>query len=377
MAERTVYYATNRRHTGNAERPTGYSGKPSEDGIENLRLGEVRFRVAEDQVTKRLWKASSLGPGDGNSLAKYFSGRIKDNGRVVPYPEKLVSGEGELLPAANQKLGSRRLFEALRAAMTSGCDVLIYVHGYGVSWRSAVASAAALQEMLNRKLGVGDKPVLVLLFSWPSDGKKIPWTSYRSDRKDAADSGLALGRGILKLRDYLSGLSPRDYCGQNLHVLCHSMGNWVLRNAIDRILEYGGPRPLPRVLDSVFMCSPDVADSVFDNLGNSPGPMLPLLELARSVSIYHNRGDAALVVSDTTKGNENRLGSNGAAHPQSLHSRIQQVDCSEQVHGVVEHSYYMVGRVNEDIRQTVDDQQPNFELRNRRRGPWENTWVLT
>lgn len=376
MATRTVYYATNRRAVGSADSPSGYSGRPSEDGIENLRLGEVSFTIRKDEVEKRLFKPGKLGSGDGESLGRYYKSRLGKGASIKPYPEKLVDSKESPLPASEQKLGSRRLFEELRKCMLEGHDALVYVHGYSVDWRSAVASAAALEDMLNRRPSISGKRVLVLLFTWPSDGKKIPWMSYASDRKEAADSGLALGRGLLKLRDYLGGLAPADYCGQNLHVLCHSMGNWVLRNALERILEFGGPRALPRILDNIFMCSPDVDDNDFDNHAGHVGAMLPLLDIAKSVSVYHNRGDAALVVSDTTKGNANRLGTNGAAHPQTLHARVQQVDCSDRVQGLVEHSYYMVGSVNDDIRQTIDDTTHDSPERNRKRGPFPNAWLL-
>jgi esterase/lipase superfamily enzyme len=375
LPAQTVYYATNRRPTGKESAPTGYSGKPSDDGIENLRVGEVVFSVTRTEVDQHLRRTSSLGTGDGNRLAAYYKRRLK-GARINQYPEKLVGSKDEPLPQDEQKLGSRKLFEELRSAMKNETDVLVYVHGYSVDWRSAVSTAAALQTMLNRRPG---RKVMVLLFTWPSDGQKLPWTSYRSDRKDAADSGLALGRGLLKLRDYLGGLAPADYCGQNLHVLCHSMGNWVLQNALRRVIDFGGPRPLPRILDNVFLCSPDVDDEVFDlhpGDGGRSGQMLPLLELAKTVSIYHNRGDLALVVSDTTKGNANRLGTNGAAHPQTLHVRVHQIDCSEQVEGLVEHSYYMVGRVNDDIRQSIDDEPQGSDARSRRQGAFENTWVL-
>jgi esterase/lipase superfamily enzyme len=154
------------------------------------------------------------------------------------------------------------------------------------------------------------------------------------------------------------------------------MGNYVLGSALHRILEFSGPRPLPRFLDSVFMCSPDVNDDVFDNHGDKVGPMLPLLDLARGVSIYYNRGDKALFLSDTTKGNANRLGSDGVAHPQSLHGRIHQIDCSGPISGVAEHSYYMLGRVADDIRQTLDDRGHGSASRSRRQGSFENSWIL-
>ncbi len=389
METRTVYYATNRQATGSGDKPRGYSGRPSGFSIENLRLGHVTFKVDPVEEDRRLFASTDAGPGDGGKLASYYKKRVRA-GAIQQYPEKLTEDKkGEKpLPASEQKLGSRQLFELLRQEMApvrnrqgeivrDGNDVLVYVHGYSVDWTSAVASAAALGRMLNRKRGVGQKKVFVLLFSWPSDGKKTPWLAYGSDREDAERSGYALGRGLLKLRDYLGGLGPDQYCGQNLHLLCHSMGNWVLENALYRFLRFHGARPLPRVLDNIFMCSPDVDDDVFElRPGARDEKLLPLTELARNVTIYHNRGDKALIVSDTTKGHPNRLGAGGVTNPQTLHARIHQVDCSEIAPGFVEHSYYMLGRVNEDIRRSIDDVSQDAIERTRLVTDFRNSWKL-
>ena len=90
-------------------------------------------------------------------------------------------------------------------------------------------------------------------------------------------------------------------------------------------------------------------------------------ELARSVSVYHNRGDAALVISDFTKGNPDRLGSNGPARPAHVHNKVHQVDCTPLVKGLVEHSYYLVGHVNADIRMSIDGAPHDDPNRHRNR----------
>ena len=58
-------------------------------------------------------------------------------------------------------------------------------------------------------------------------------------------------RGLLKLRDHLAKLGGFD-CGQDLHVLCHSMGNYVLQNALERMRQFTPGSALPRLFDHVF-----------------------------------------------------------------------------------------------------------------------------
>ena len=269
--------------------------------------------------------------------------------------------------------------------MNGGDHVLILVHGFNVSWWDAVASAASLQCMVNRHCDGRDSandftPVQVVLFTWPSDGRVIPYWSYFSDRSDAKVSGYAFGRGVLKLRDYLieaqrltrqQGEPP---CGRSIHLLCHSMGNFVLQNALDRIAEFSVGGRLPRLFEQIFLSAADVAADAFQ-----PGePFHRLPQMARAVTIYHNRGDLTMPVSDYTKGNTDRLGWDGAEWPAYLPDRVHQVDCSRLVSGLVEHSYYHCGTVNDDIRQSIDGIPTDSRDRNREpiRHGWPNVWRL-
>ena len=82
--------------------------------------------------------------------------------------------------------------------------------------------------------------------------------------------------------------------------------------------------------------------------------------------MYHNRGDVALVVSDFTKGNPDRLGSNGPARPNLVHNKVHKIDCTPIVSGLVEHSYYLVGTVNPDIRMSIDGVAHDDQKRRRK-----------
>ncbi|MCY4441329.1 MAG: alpha/beta hydrolase [Deltaproteobacteria bacterium] len=360
MATTQLYYATNRHYRGRDRwKPTGYGPESSEDGTENLRFGLVTIRYDHATVAGYLADDCGFGAGNGEKLSRYFYGQ-RSKATINAFAEEL-SKEANESDQPRGKLGSSRAFSELQAKMNRGDHVLIFVHGPNMNWWEAVASALSLQCMLNRHCGGEASPhqsprVHVVLFAWPSGDRKIPRWSYFSDRSDAKLSGYALGRGLLKLRDYLlharrlarqKGEPP---CGRSIHLLCHSMGNYVLQNALERTAKFSVGGRLPRIFQQIFLCAADVSADVFQ-----PGePFHRLAEMAEAVTIYHNRRDPTLPHSDYAKGATARLGWDGAEWPAYLPDRAHQVDCSRLVSGVIEHSYYHCGAVNDDIRQTIE-----------------------
>ena len=109
-------------------------------------------------------------------------------------------------------------------------DTVIFIHGYNVSFKEALTSAAQLKQ--NFSQDAGGPGVNVVLFSWRSDGWMKPFLAYANDRQDAAASGPAFARGLLKLADFLRGSTPEEACDHNVHLVAHSMGNYVLRHTV-------------------------------------------------------------------------------------------------------------------------------------------------
>lgn len=374
-----LYYATNRNHEGNNRfQPKRYGSKFSADGMENLRFGKVKVTANDAQVRKFLNQSmTDLGDGNGEALGSYLTKCAKSS-VIDAYPEQL-SSELHENGQKDSKLGSQAMFDDLQTVMLASSDVLIYIHGFNVSWEAAVGSALALQLMLDRNQLDASQKLTVVLFTWPSDGLALPWVSYKSDRSEATGSGAAVGRAFLKLRDFLATIRDRVVkdavkpCGQDIHLLCHSMGNFLLQNALARVGDFTPGKMLPRLFEHIFLCAPDVEDTVLE----AGQPMAAVAQAARHVTVYHNRGDVAMVISDYTKGNPERLGGAGAAHPALLHNKIHQVDCTPVVHGLVEHSYYQCGNVNADIRASIDGWAQDDHRRMRiRSATLQNVWTM-
>jgi esterase/lipase superfamily enzyme len=324
-----IRFATNRDPQGTPVKGFGKRFNPAHP-LE-LRFGEMRLDTGSAQL-----------PRAGTSLADVLAKQLENGrGELAVYGEDL-----KIVPPV---LGSQQLFGELQQSMGAGRDALVYIHGFNVSFFEAVGSAMALQKKLDER----KTPTDVVLFTWPSDGSSTPFVAYRSDRDDAASSGLAFSRAFQKLNTFLTGLAREDYCGGSIHLLCHSMGNFVLENTLWH-LRKNLPGRLPRIFDQVLLASADVDNDALETeakLGRLP-------EIARRISVYYNSGDEALAISDRTKGNPDRLGQRGPKHPMDAPAGVVNVDCSEIVGGLVEHSYYLdeaIGDVAATLRGERED----------------------
>jgi esterase/lipase superfamily enzyme len=228
------------------------------------------------------------------------------------------------------RLGSREIFAELMRSMQQGVDTLVFVHGYNVSFEEALTSAAAIQTTLRTGRGLN-----VVVFTWPSDGSMLPFLAYKRDRSDAAASGPAFARALLKLEEFLMAVRRGAECGARLHLLCHSMGNYVLRHGIQEARRHAGG--LPRLFDTILLMAADEDHDAFEH----DHKLAPLPDMGASAHVYFNSGDTALVISDRTKANPARLGSRGPRCPLSVPGNVTLVDASEVVGGLVEHSYFL------------------------------------
>ncbi len=375
MTELRLFYATNRNHLGEDRwRPDGYGKKFSDDGVENLRFGRLTVKVDESKMAKFLEKdCGSMGQGDGEGLTKYLA-KCAESADIIAYREKINRSIAEYLQE-NVKQGSQEAFADLQVIMRHNTDVLVFIHGFNVSWTDAIGRALSLQEMLNHcPDGDPEQGVQVVLFSWPSDGMALPFVSYKSDRSEAAGSGNALGRGFLKMRDYLASLRrTNDLLCNDIHLLCYGMGTYLLQNAIERCDVFTPGNVLPRLFEHIFLCAADVEDNVLE----SGQPLGRLHELARSLSVYYNRGDSSLVVSDSDHAVPERLGTSGPARPTHVHKKVHQIDCTPIARGFMGTIYYLVGHVNADIRMSIDGVRHEESRRFRSQvGVMGNQWEM-
>ena len=159
---------------------------------------------------------------------------VKDGAFVAePGPSLfLLVPEGELPSPQNAVKKPEQWLKKLRAAATWGRDsrnsalprgdLLIFVHGYNNDQKIVMDRHRQLKRDL---AAVGFKGE-VLSFDWPSENKAI---NYLEDRHDAKKTAMQLVTDGISL---LSAQQTPD-CAINIHLLGHSTGAYVIREAFD------------------------------------------------------------------------------------------------------------------------------------------------
>lgn len=281
-------------------------------------------------------------------------------------PERLRPGRGP------QLLGSTAIFGEIREKMRAGVDTVLFIHGFDYTFHEALIDAARLKRIYE----TDETPYTFFVFSWPSDGSLMPYIAYANDRADARTSGTALGRGLLTLGKFVQQVSAelgrrarsdlgrdaeaarlrKELCAGRLHLMAHSMGAYALRHAIQGMRQEIGD-DLPRLFDEILLFAPDEDADAFEH--DHKLALLP--KLARRVTVYHNREDIPLAISDMTKGNPDRLGADGPAHPHLLPAKVSIVDCTDVVSGFQEHRYHKYEKtISEDIKAVLQRKRSNL-----------------
>lgn len=210
------------------------------------------------------------------------------------------------------------LFE--RAAKTKK-SILFFVHGYNNDVKDVIKAAEAIEKLYG---------VIVVPFTWPANGgNPITGTaSYLSDKADARQSTSALNRIVGKLSFYhvlltkgrldklrkiafdkhsnntvaakelFTKLQEKD-CKTKISLLCHSMGNYVLKHTLmttDSITK-------SLVFDNICLVAADANNMSHKN-------WVDKLDVRNRCYIVINENDSALSASRIKPGDEQlaRLG---------------------------------------------------------------------
>ena len=201
----------------------------------------------------------------------------------------------------------------LKLSNVEQSDILVFVHGFNVSFAEAVRQTAQISYDLHF-LGVP------MTYSWPSQGIS-ELTQYMSDEESVKYTNEHL---VHFLKEVIKNRGDA-----NIHILAHSMGTRAVANAVKQIaLTTQGVQ-----FKNVILAAPDIDADVFRvNL-------YPYLKQAsEKVTIYTSSTDKALSVSKALHGWEKRVGSGGENI--SLFKDIVTVDATGIDTSLLGHSYF-------------------------------------
>jgi esterase/lipase superfamily enzyme/tetratricopeptide (TPR) repeat protein len=169
----------------------------------------------------------------------------------------------------------------IAAAKRDPTQALVFVHGYNVSFESAVRRAAQIAYDLEFDGGV-------FVFSWPSHQRFLDYFSDRETVDLAADH----------FKDFLERIVAETKATK-IHFVAHSMGNMVLLRALHEIV--GNPNLAP-LIGEVIDAAPDIDPDVFTQLVKN------IRGAGAKLTLYAAQSDKALWLSTLLRGNLPRAG---------------------------------------------------------------------
>ena len=235
----------------------------------------------------------------------------------------LLVPEGELPSPKHAVKNTDQWFKKLRKAATWGKDsrnnkldrgdLLAFVHGYNNDQKIVMERHAQLRRDLT---SVGFKGE-IMSFDWPSADKAL---NYLEDRHDAKETAMQL------VTDGIRALSDRQTpdCTINIHLLGHSTGVYVIREAFDDADDARLANNSWAVSQAVFIGG-DISSSSLSN-GNSTTDSL--YRHCTRLTNYSNLYDSVLKLSNTKRlGMAPRVGRVGL--PADAPSKAVNIDCTD------------------------------------------------
>jgi esterase/lipase superfamily enzyme len=308
----TLLLATTRRSVS-SERP-GLRYGP-EDG-DSLQFAAVRVNVPSYRTR---------GTGD---LPR--PGTLRDNALAYrPDPQR------DFFVTSTIPVDSARFVQRLSAdlALSQSRSLLVFVHGYNVSFEDAAVRAAQVAADL-------DFDGTVLLFSWPSAASVA---AYVRDQQAARNAGYQLLR---VLRHHAAAAQP-----DRVHLLGHSMGVEVVGKA----MTLTNPADSTPRLNEVVLAAPDVDSRVFRR------EILPrLTPHAARITLYASSDDDALRASRLVNG-IGRLGLGGDSIV--VIDGMDTIDASRVTADVLGHTLFGNDAFLSDLALLLADGKPPAERR--------------
>jgi esterase/lipase superfamily enzyme len=185
-----------------------------------------------------------------------------------------ANAERHVVVSDVQPLAEDEFMQQMRSTLEAADerDVLLFIHGYNVSFEDALRRAGQLGHDLKF-------PGCTALFTWPSTGNVL---GYLKD-------GVSAEWSQPHFRQFLE-LLLTEVGARRVHAIAHSMGNRLLVDAIERLDTSASPAGCAELSQVVF-AAPDVDAAVFES------KMKVAAGHARGFTLYLSSNDLALRLS--------------------------------------------------------------------------------
>lgn len=262
-----------------------------------------------------------------------FTARRIEKGRFVSEPGparflEIPAGSKNLAPdqqirktawiRAVQDVAAGRMNIMTRQAMG---DIVIYVHGYNHDPETMLLRLRNLREGLEAEGFTG----AVIGFDWPSASSAL---NYLEDRWDARQTAnLLMREGI---ESFVRMQRPE--CEINLHVMAHSMGSFVVREAFDYADDRRSVASVSWSVSQVLLFGADVS---VGSLADGNPKSSSLYRHSNRVTNFFNHFDTVLSLSNIKRiGVSPRAGRVGL--PVNSPRKAVNVDCSARFKAVAD-----------------------------------------
>lgn len=291
FVRQTVFYGTDRAETGSREPESRF-------GTQRSQGGELRFGVCQVSI-----------PRD------HRMGHIERPGifQVIFGPDP-----GKHMVVVGLKPLSRDAFFGRLGSdvgKSEGKEVLVFVHGFNVSFADAVLRTAQIAY----DLGFDGAPIT---YTWPSRSS-LSEAGYHADETNAEWTAPHLER-------FLTEVASRSGA-RKIHLIAHSMGNRPLTAALRGMAARMQPGSKP-LFEHIVLTAPDIDMETFQQLA------LQFSKPGRRTTLYASSNDKALQFSRDIHGGYPRAGDSG---PDVVVLRgIDTVEVSGVDTSLIGHSYY-------------------------------------
>ena len=277
-------------------------------------------------ITNR--EVNANGFGDDFSELTFWQGNTNDSKQLAEFSVWQKSDEASFRQALVQVADT--FPDPLHTPSEDQKHVNMFVHGFDNTWAQAVGRYATIADNLfSGSQSLGE----CILFSWPSKGNVAGYFPDRSEARRAAED---LANVLSSLYDWMlmkqaqAAADPNQACKATTSVIAHSMGNYVVQNAMNVAWTRKNRPLLMSLISQLVMVAADVDNDIFGSgelVEQGEGEGVANLTY-RATALYTGR-DSVLGMSAGLKHfGKRRLGRSGLDRTTPLPDNVWDIDCS-------------------------------------------------